>query len=288
MLDQDLLDWTTANYEAIAAAAESGPDTAIPSCPGWTMSDLLSHASDTINGWFAYNVAREPDDVRFGSGWRSAPPEPEGWAERVAHLREGTRRFADIVHTTDLDRAVWTFCLPHGRARFWLNRAATESAIHRWDAEGAIGAPTQQMPAELAARSVDETIRGIWRWAYLETAGGGDHPLLGAIKIPAPPAPLGIHAMDSGARWLLQADPTDRTYSVISDGAMPETVVSGDGHELVLFLWGRNGTLPPSGETGPNSLPVHPGATVRNAPGLTVTGAPDVVDAWNFGALAQF
>ncbi len=64
--------------------------------------------------------------------------------------------------------------------------------------------------------------------------------------------------------------------------------VSGDGHELALFLWGRNRTLPSSGETGPNGLPVHPGATVRNAPGLRVSGAPHVVDAWNFGALARF
>jgi uncharacterized protein (TIGR03083 family) len=285
MLDQDLLDWTTANYEAIAAAAESGAHTEIRSCPGWTMSDLLSHASNTINGWFAYNVAREPDDHGAGSGMRSAPPEPEGWAERLAHLRSGARRFEDIVHNTDLDRPVWTFGLPHGRARFWLGRAATESAIHRWDAEGSVGAP-RKMPAPLAAASIDETFRGIWRWVYLETAGG-DSRRFGSITIPTPPAALGIHAIDSGARWLLQANPEERIYEVISDGAMPDTVVSGDGDELVRFLWGRNGTLPPTGETGPNGLPVHPGATVRNAAGLTVSGAPDIVDAWNFGVLAQ-
>lgn len=285
MLDQDLLDWTSANYEAIAVAAEIGPDAPIPSCPGWTMNELLSHASNTINGWFAYNAAREPDDLGMGSGFRSAPPEPEGWAARVAHLRDGARHFADFVHTTDLDRPVWTFDLPMGRARFWLLRAATESAIHRWDAEGVVGGQTK-MPADLAAASVDETLRGLWRFVYRETTGGG-RGLFASITIPRPPASLGIHATDSRARWLLQADATERTYEVISDGAMPETVVSGEGHELVLFLWGRNGTLAPSGELGPNGLPAYPGATVRNATGLSVSGDAGLVDAWNFGVHSE-
>ena len=144
-----------------------------------------------------------------------------------------------------------------------------------------------KMPAACAAVCVDETLRGLLRWAYHETAGGAGHGVLGSITIPRPPAPLGIQATDSGARWLLQADATERTYEVISDGAMPETVVSGDGHALVLFLWGRNGTLPPSGELGPNGLPVYPGATVRNAASLSVSGDADVVDAWNFGVHAE-
>ena len=116
--------------------------------------------------------------------------------------------------------------------------------------------------------------------------GGGRGPF-GSITIPRPSGLTWHSFHDSRARWLLQADATERTYEVISDGAMPETVVSGEGHELVLFLWGRNGTLPPSGELGPNGLPAYPGATVRNAPGLSVSGDADLVDAWNFGVHSE-
>ena len=95
MLDQDLLDWTSANYEAIAVAAEVGPDAPIPSCPGWTMNELLSHASNTINGWFAYNTAREPDDLGMGSGLRSAPRGLD------ARTRRGLRRSAAMAARTE-------------------------------------------------------------------------------------------------------------------------------------------------------------------------------------------
>ena len=39
----DYLAWTRADGDRLAAVAELGLDAAVPSCPGWTVEDLVGH-----------------------------------------------------------------------------------------------------------------------------------------------------------------------------------------------------------------------------------------------------
>lgn len=138
-----------------AAAAAASADTAVPTCPGWTVSDLVTHLGSAY-AWWRSHISR---------GVTSAPeqrrPEPvadaPGWPDTVAWFAEEHARLVELLDALDPETPAWNWAPQPKKAAFWHRRSAHETGVHRWDAQFAIGVP-EPLEAKLAADAVGEVL----------------------------------------------------------------------------------------------------------------------------------
>jgi uncharacterized protein (TIGR03083 family) len=149
-----LIDETRAFGELIRAA---DPATPVPTCPEWTLRQLLRHVGRG-NRWAAQIVADrldeplDPRDVREGK-----PPEDADAA--IDWLNEGARLVIDAADGAGAHTQVWTFLGPK-RADWWIRRRLHEATVHRADAAIALGENYRLAP-ELAADGIDEWLERV-------------------------------------------------------------------------------------------------------------------------------
>lgn len=207
---------------AVVAAAAHDPAAAIPSCPGWTMFDLVRHVG-RLHRWVGLIVRerkQEPVSVR---DLPSGPDEPAAQRE---WFEEGCAALADALSGLGEDDAVWNWRFGVGPARFWLRRVAAETALHRWDAQNAVGAE-QPVGTELAVAAVDE-MGDLWL------------PLLrDRVVEVSTAASMHLHCTDAKGEWLVRFGPDGATTS--HEHAKGDLAVRGTASNLYLLLWNRVG-----------------------------------------------
>ena len=133
--------------------AEHDQSLPIPSCPEWTLRQLVTHVG-RAHRWAA-EITRTRSDVPIP--FREVPDGklPGDRAEQCAWLRAGAGRIVDAVREAGSD-LVWSLAGP-APAGFWLRRMAHETLVHRADAQLAAGAePEPVIEAEVAADAIDE------------------------------------------------------------------------------------------------------------------------------------
>lgn len=208
--------------------AESPVDIEVPSCPGWSLQDLVVHTGI---------VHRHKTEVLRGDWRTESPPQPSGpgGQDLLEWFALGVEDMVAVMGSVDLSEPTWTWC-PHDHTRaWWVRRMAHETAIHAADALLAAGETPTLGPA-LAIDGVDEILD--------EMMVGG--PSWGTI-VPKP----GVVALTAGSRtWTLgragfsgTSPNTGTTYDdlptlVWSDQA-PDTRVVANPSKLDLWLWGR-------------------------------------------------
>ncbi|MEN8240245.1 MAG: maleylpyruvate isomerase family mycothiol-dependent enzyme, partial [Actinomycetota bacterium] len=133
----------------LGAAAATGLEVEVPTCPGWTMGDLMVHTG---------RVHRHKTEVVRG-GYVDAdagfPPQPDG--DVLEWYAEGLDEMLDVFTDADLSAASWTWCEHEHNADWWVRRMAHETAIHAADALIAAGqVPT--IDADLAIDGIDEIL----------------------------------------------------------------------------------------------------------------------------------
>src|SRR3712207_3778827 len=137
-----------ATLRAIAARDLTSP---VPTCPGWSLADLVRHV--------AVVYLHKVECMRRGEFPRPWPPPGVNDEEPVALL---DRAYAALRHEFGVraptDPAP-TFFRPDQTVGFWLRRMTQESVVHRVDAELAVRVPVGHVPAELAVDGVDEVLR---------------------------------------------------------------------------------------------------------------------------------
>ena len=210
------LEHIKADGPALAAAARQRPDAPVPSCPGWDVTALVAHTG-RVHRWAGDLVATRSS----GPMRRQTPPEAGGDAEIVVTwYEEGLRRLVDELSRIDPDEPVWNWLADGpGPARFWHRRMAQETAIHRWDAEAAVGAaaPIDRL---LAVDGIDE---------YL----GMLPARLERNPVPGLAGSLHLHATDGEGEWWLGLAPDhieQRREHAKADAAL-------QGPASALFLW---------------------------------------------------
>ncbi|WP_157254654.1 maleylpyruvate isomerase family mycothiol-dependent enzyme [Nonomuraea typhae] len=222
-------------FEAAArrVAGEEAPD--VPSCAGWTMSDLVLHLSGVHRLVTALIEERRSEPVNPAELVGQLPSDTAGWPDPetaptrgplppglVDWFAEGAAVLEGVFATMDPALEVWTWSAER-TAGFWSRMQVIEAAVHRWDAEYALGEP-QDMDAELAADAVRQTFevmvpsRRAWKPAR-PTAG----------------ETYRFVRTDGDEEWVVCfADEQVRL------GGFPADVtVSGTASELMLFLWQR-------------------------------------------------
>jgi uncharacterized protein (TIGR03083 family) len=224
MENEQYLESLARDSDALAdAAAAAGPDAAVPTCPGWTVEDLLRHCAggDRWARTIVETGSREHAP-------RDLPPDAPTGADLVPYFREGAKALVDTLAAADPGASVWTFSPADRTARFWYRRRAQESAVHRFDAQSAAGT-TAPMGTELAVDGIDEFLT-----VFLPRLVGGVTALDDAT--------VHLHCTDTEGEWLIVRDGDDLV--VTREHAKGDVAARGTASDLTLFLWGRVGADP--------------------------------------------
>jgi uncharacterized protein (TIGR03083 family) len=195
----------------------------VPSCPGWTVADLVRHLGG-VHRWAGFCAAegRPPAD---GEGPSTDPFPDVGSNDEVsAWFRRGGTDLADIIRA--LDPTAPTFHpFPYEQiAGIWPRRMAHETAMHRWDGENAAGHASPIDPT-LASDGIDE----YFEIALPRVVGGSDG---------GPPAgSLHVHCTDVDGEWLVWFD--DDGFHLVREHQKGDAALRGPAEAILLHLWGR-------------------------------------------------
>lgn len=222
--------------EALARAAATGLGALVPSCPGWNMATLLAH----LGGAYAY-VAKTiasgtGEDIVQEIEQLGLPPDIEQWfrEDRAPERMPPTvltwysatgDELEEIFTRFGPDAPAWTWWEPDQTAGFWLRRMANETAIHRWDAQSAVGRP-DPIEGDLARDGIDEMFDVyVPRWCRPKST------LIGAGET------FGFRRTDGEAAWTVVFEGDG--MAVYRDVRPPDVTLQGTASDLFLFLWQR-------------------------------------------------
>jgi uncharacterized protein (TIGR03083 family) len=175
------------------------PATAVPTCPGWTLAELVEHHG-TTHRWMEH-VVRCRAQARISS--RDVPIDvPDDKADYPAWLTTGGTSLLATLGATDPEATVWTRFGTANRAGFWPRRVLFEAVIHRADAELALRR-TPLIDSGIAVDGVDEllTILPGARWVVERLR-----------EFDRPGATLRLHATDAEGEWMITAQPDGLTW----------------------------------------------------------------------------
>lgn len=120
-----LLDSTVAQTREVAAwVDEADPSTAIPTCPGWTLADLVGHIGAT-HRWVSRLVDENISDpgTAFSIDWEPPPTDPSAWA---GWLRGGASRVAETFAAATGEHDVFDPSGGGDGVAFWSQRIFDE------------------------------------------------------------------------------------------------------------------------------------------------------------------
>ncbi|MFD8419425.1 maleylpyruvate isomerase family mycothiol-dependent enzyme [Streptomyces sp. NPDC059466] len=222
-----------------AAAEEAGTDAEVATCPGWQVRDLVRHTG-MVHRW-ARAFVTEGHTAYLRDG---GLPALDG-AELLAWFREGHRRLVGSLASAPRDVECWSFLPAPSPLAFWARRQAHETAMHRVDAQSALGGTPGTVAPDFAVDGIDELLRGF-------------HGRARSKVRTQEPRVLRVRATDADAVWTVRLSPEppvserEPAQGARRDGgADVDCEVSGPAAQLYLALWNR---LPFPGVTGDDSL----------------------------------
>ena len=204
---------------ALADAAASGLERPVPSCPDWDMAKLVLHVG-LVHSWAGECVRRRTPE---GVDRATLPRAPDGPA-RIPWLRASTTSLVEALEAANDDDPAGTWRGGTATASFWRRRMAHETAVHRWDAQAALGRP-DPIDAELAADGIAEVLELL---LPLSVPSPSNDPALGTLH---------LHCTDITGEWLLSVK--DGRLEVTPGHAKADAALRGDASELFLTCWGR-------------------------------------------------
>ena len=202
--------------QRLAAAASGSLSIEVPSCPGWTVRDLVSHVAEVYEHKIACTaLGRAPDP------W---PPEWPAGRDPIEWLSDAHERLLGMFEGSSPTSPSATWWPPDQTVGFWARRMAHETAVHRIDAESAIGMPTP-VNAELAVDGVDEILvimlAGDWSDEPSDVATGQR-----------------VAISTGGRTWRVTLE--RESVSITEDGGAEDATLGGDPADVLLWLWGRS------------------------------------------------
>ena len=216
-----------------ANAAAAGLDAPVPTCPGWTVRDLVAHQG-MVHRWATSHLRGTPDGEPDAIGQAGlAAPDLLGWFD------EGATGLLQAIVDAPEDLAGRTFLRDAPPPRlFWARRQCHETTVHAVDA----------LAARLGrAPRPDET------WIRDAIAIDGiDELLTGFVPRPKQgvthaPLRLLVAPMSTTRAWLLDIGPgrppVVERLDLEAGAEVPvhDAVLTGEPVELALRLWSRGG-----------------------------------------------
>lgn len=208
-----------ADADRLFAAVEPALDRSVPTCPGWTCERLAAHVGRVHRwtaGWIRSGEGEEVERAPTG-------PDVVPWA------RAGTDELLDALEAASSDGPVDTWAGQQPLS-FWPRRMAIETAVHRCDAEGAVGEMTT-VDTALALDGIDEMFTVVLPWRGTGELGGRGET-------------IHLHATDPdiddlGGEWLVTL--SEGGLQVEHAHAKGDVAVRGTASDLLLLLYNRVG-----------------------------------------------
>ncbi|MEV5597810.1 maleylpyruvate isomerase family mycothiol-dependent enzyme [Streptomyces sp. NPDC052496] len=230
------------------AAERAGADAPVPTCPEWRVRDLLSHTG-LVHRWATDFVAR-------GLQQPSRPPEaPDLPDEQLADwLRDGCRTLVRALRSAPADLSCWTFLPAPSPLAFWARRQAHETAVHRADAEAALGVGITAAAPAFAVDGIDELLVGMQARERSTMRTESPKTLLiratGAPGVPDAAWSVRLSDAPPRAERIPSAPAPDDTAA--SGAAAADCVIEGPAPDLYLALWNRRSLdgITLTGDTG--------------------------------------
>jgi uncharacterized protein (TIGR03083 family) len=189
--------------ESAAAAATISPatlDARVPSCPDWSLADLIFHLGRVQRFWATTVYAGDVDPEFSPDDPGATQPELDAW------FRSSTRELLDALQAVPWETPAWTWWKEDRAVGAIARHQVQEAAVHRWDAQlAAVGRP-DPLPAKIAEDGVDEFL-----WIARQMRG---------------PEPIAFNATDARKTFSAGVEP-------------PVVTVSAPASDLVLLLYGR-------------------------------------------------
>jgi uncharacterized protein (TIGR03083 family) len=144
------LECLASDFSRLRSVVALAPAAAVPTCPGWTITDLTRHVAEVyLHKTRAMQDGVEPDP------W---PPAELADEEPLALL---DRAYAGLGHefaTRKPEDPAGGWYIPDQTVGFWIRRMAQETVIHRIDAELGARQSVAPVPADLAIDGIDELL----------------------------------------------------------------------------------------------------------------------------------
>lgn len=222
-----------ADSAALAEAARLGLDPRVPSCPDWSVADLVEHTG-RVHRAVTRRVQRLEAE-RHPASDIPLPPRPD----LVRWFEEGAEALGRVLEAAQPDASVWNWSLQPQLASFWWRRMAQETAVHRWDAESAHGRQ-QPIAADVAVDGVDEFLDVFLPTDLAETP---TTDLGGTVKLQSTDRPTSWLVTVRVGELLVRRDQEPTTAD------RPLATVSAPASDLLLLLWRRVEPSSPGLET---------------------------------------
>jgi uncharacterized protein (TIGR03083 family) len=231
-----LIDERSTAFRAAVMSASS-LESQVPTCPEWTLLDLVQHLGEVHRFWAAVVSLGSADTPPAESALEDVEAAPREREALLAWSAASTRQLLDALREAGPDRGCWTWW---GASESPQTSGAVarhqvqEAAVHTYDAQITLGTP-QPLPDEAALDGVDE---------FLSTCVAGTDPW------PHETAVVDYHATE-GRSWRLSLSADGaRTTRLPAPGPAPaaaagqgpgvaDASAQGTANELVLVLYNR-------------------------------------------------
>lgn len=201
-----------------AILAAVGPDAPVPATPDWDLGRLVKHMGMVL-AWQTANVEQRPEQVVPRSIDLGLPEDRADYGPWLIALAD---RSVEVLRDAPADDECWTWTADH-TVGFWKRRLMHELAVHRRDAESAIGAMSAFDP-EAAVDAIDELLTVLVHRDDVPTAGAGET--------------IHLHATDADGEWLITRGADAMT--VAREHARGDVAVRGAASDLLLVILGRS------------------------------------------------
>ena len=224
--------------EALRAQAEqlaehvgaADPAAAVPTCPGWTVADLVAHVGQTQH-WVSDIVERRiADPAQLPMEMATVPSDPADWP---AWLSDGGARAAEAFSDEALEAPVFNAAADDRTGgEFWLSSLLNEEVIHGADAALAAGRD-HDVDADVAAHLVSNHLTMLTSPTWAAQRPDSANALRGSGET------LHWHATDEPGLgdWFVERGPDGASWEPRSGQA--DATVSGPAASLLLVLTRR-------------------------------------------------
>jgi uncharacterized protein (TIGR03083 family) len=199
----------------LRAVAEGRLPADVPSCPGWTVRDLVWHVAEVYEHKIACTLLGAAPDP-----W---PPEWPDDRDPLEWFADAHGRLLALFARSEPTTPSATWWPPDQTVGFWARRMAHETAVHRVDAELAAGSATP-IDHDLATDGIDEILTRMLAGDWSEDP---DDAATGQRV-----------AIEAGGRaWTVVLG---REAVEVAEGERDVVArVAGDPSDADLWLWGR-------------------------------------------------
>ncbi len=220
-------------------------DTSIPSCPGWTVGSIADHMADVWTFW-----SRIVADGITDRGALQSIEAPTGLTGDLLldWLAASHNALYSALADAPPDQPVWSWAGSKLDVSWVRRRMVHESSIHLWDLADAVGDP-YEIPSNIAADGIDEFLMHFMG----RVRGEGEMKVGGTVH---------LHCTDTtdteeattgeattgksdtpGGEWFVSSV-KEPNCTFTREHRKGDAAIRGHSHDLLLWLWRRNGEKP--------------------------------------------